>query len=198
MRVSSIVRSVNDSLSAEDVLEITRISLNRWTGLLQANIVRASVVASKGRGHHNRFSLVDALVGRIYSNLIDMHVSAKRMHAAIGAELYTKLEHLSTSWMMPYSLLVVSPGDNGEPWRCDLVAFGSNQGQEPVSSGAQILPPGVPLSEAWKWGPVLRLPAFTSIESGVYVLPVGAIWVALQEALEARIAANTATKSVTV
>jgi hypothetical protein len=189
----------------KDLCAITGLTPNRLNFLLQIKAVRASVEASRGRGYHNRFGLIDALVATIFNKLTDGGASPKRVTDAIGAELYAianklyaALKYAAKRPLMPHFLLVIEPRAGGRLWQCDLVYAPPHlppevrdrleqelKGDLEEELASPILPADVAKSTVR-----IHIPAFTSARSHKLVFPIGALWLDLQQAVQARIETN--------
>jgi hypothetical protein len=162
------------------------INTNRLNFLLQIGAVQASVEASRGRGHHNKFSLLDALVASLFDKLIDGGVSAKRVKNAIGSELYAigrelaKIDRIFT----PHYLLIVEPRPAGRLWRCELKCVTRSGSYAAGTSPSLVLQQGGE-------GPTVYIRAFSSARSHMVIFPIGALWLELQAALKAELSPRT-------
>jgi hypothetical protein len=183
MRRASKVTAMHDALSAEELVDITRINPNRLNFLLAIKAVRASVETSHGRGHHHRFSFVDAFVASIYDLLGDGGISSKRVNNAIGSEiygvatdLYRMLNQADAEKLSTFSscLLVVEPRPPGRMWRCELVGLPKSGTTELVTLASALLPPD-------------KVPLLSSARRHALVFPIGALCLELYNELKARV-----------
>ena len=201
------VQTVDDGLSYDDLCAIAEINPRRVDFLLQTRAIRASVAPSRGRGHHNRFSLVDALVACVFNALSEAGTSPRRIHQAIGTELYAIAEQFTRyargakqadgAPVIARFLLIIEPRSGGRMWHCDLcypvgpswdvtpVKIEGTTAVVPAEVPRPILPPGVA-----EFDQTIPIPAFTNARSHRMVFAIGALWRDLHQALEARIDAD--------